>query len=76
LNLLFDKLSPIKILFFIARHAKCSNCGSKQIGKGEGGFVLTEGRFYRYCKCGLDVKIFASTIPSKETQYRRKAPYI
>lgn len=65
------------------RHAKCPNCGSKQIGKGEGGFILTEVRFYRYCKCGLDVKIFANTIssketqyPSKATQYRRKAPYI
>jgi len=53
---LFNKMSPIKIMFFILRNSKCRNCGSKKVGNGEGTFILTENKFERTCKCGESIK--------------------
>lgn len=54
--LLFNKISPIKIFFFILKHKKCRECGSSLVGNGEGHFELTEKGFKRECKCGASVQ--------------------
>ncbi|KGA83646.1 DUF3797 domain-containing protein [Lysinibacillus fusiformis] len=56
MSLLFDKISPIKIIFFILNHKKCHECGSTLVGNGEGHFELTEKGFKRECKCGASVQ--------------------
>jgi len=54
--LLFNKISPIKIFFFMLRNNKCRECGSTFVGNGEGCFELTEKGFKRECKCGATVQ--------------------
>lgn len=54
--LLFNRISPIKIFFFILRNNKCHECGSTFVGNGEGSFELTEKGFKRECKCGAKVQ--------------------
>lgn len=53
---LFNKMSPLKIFFYILRHRKCHNCGNTCVGNGEGKFELTEIGFKRECKCGASVQ--------------------
>lgn len=54
-KLLFNRFSPFKIFWFISRHSKCTECGSRLVGDGEGSFTITEKYFKRECKCGCSV---------------------
>ncbi|MEK9197868.1 DUF3797 domain-containing protein [Ureibacillus sp. FSL E2-3493] len=56
MKLLFNKISPFKIFFYILRHRKCHSCGNTHVGNGEGKFELTEKTFKRECKCGATVQ--------------------
>lgn len=66
MSLLFNKMSPLKIFFYILRFKKCSNCGNMLVGNGEGSFELTEKGFKRECKCGTTVQTSFAKVSNKE----------
>ena len=53
---LIKKLSPFKMVLFALRYGKCHECGSRNIGEGQGSFSLTENDFKRKCACGASIQ--------------------
>lgn len=39
------------------KYSKCPQCGSIEIGNGNGGVVVENNTFRRFCKCGFDVTL-------------------
>lgn len=52
----------------IAAHTYCPQCGNNLIGNGEGGFIIEEDSFERWCKCGFSV---CATLKKKEGRCKR-----
>ena len=38
------------------KYAECPECGNDKISNGEGGLVINDHTFHRWCKCGWEVK--------------------
>lgn len=43
-------------LALLKKYSKCQNCGSEQIGNGEGTLEIEENTFRRTCKCGWSIE--------------------
>ena len=41
----------------INRYADCPKCGNEHIGNGQGGLIVDDDIFKRWCKCGFEIII-------------------
>lgn len=39
------------------KYSRCPKCGSEEIGNGNGGVIVENNTFRRFCKCGYDVSL-------------------
>lgn len=50
-------MNYIKSMLLLEKYADCPNCGSDLVGNGEGGIVVEDDTFRRFCKCGFDITV-------------------
>lgn len=50
------------------KYGKCLQCGNQYIGKGEGGLVIEENSFERWCKCGWSKLIVGKDFIEEESR--------
>lgn len=50
------------------KYGNCPECGNGRIGNGEGGLVVEENSFERWCKCGWSVLIDGEEFTEEESQ--------
>lgn len=46
-----------KCIELTEKYMECPTCGNKFIGNGEGGLVVEEFTFDRWCKCGWKIHV-------------------
>jgi hypothetical protein len=51
------KMNAWKSVELLRKYSKCKNCGSEDVGNGEGSVEINEDTFKRTCKCGWSVEI-------------------
>ena len=39
------------------KYAECPKCGNECIGNGQGGLIVDEDTFKRWCKCGFEITV-------------------
>lgn len=52
-----DRLLMSKCIELNEKYIECPECGNTYIGNGEGGLVIDDFTFDRWCKCGWKVHI-------------------
>lgn len=62
-------MNMFKSLELMEKYGVCPNCGNDLLGENQGGIVVEEGAFRRFCKCGFDLVIHSD---SKAKEYLRK----
>lgn len=50
-------MNIFKSMELMEKYAECPNCGSDLIGNRQGGLILEEDTFRRFCKCGFDITV-------------------
>lgn len=50
-------MNMVKSMELIKKYSSCPECGSNNIGNGEGGLIVNENTFRRFCKCGYDITV-------------------
>lgn len=50
-------MNMCKSMELIEKYADCPNCGNEFIGNGQGGLVVEDSTFRRFCKCGFDITV-------------------
>lgn len=46
-----------KSLKLMDKYAKCPECGNDKVGDGQGGIIVEDDYFRRFCNCGFDITI-------------------
>jgi len=44
-------------LELLNKYSSCPKCGNEYIGNGQGGVIVDENSFTRWCKCGYEIVI-------------------
>lgn len=47
----------LKSMELMEKYADCPKCGNEYIGNGQGGIVVEDDTFRRWCKCGFDITV-------------------
>ena len=50
-------MSLNKSMELIKKYGRCHECGNEFIGNGQGGLVIEDYTFERWCKCGWKVVV-------------------
>lgn len=45
------------VIKLMEKYSDCPKCGNEYIGNGQGGIVVEENTFTRWCRCGFDITI-------------------
>lgn len=48
-------MNMLKSIELMDKYGECPDCGNEMIGNGQGGIVVEDGTFRRFCKCGFDI---------------------
>lgn len=46
-----------KSIKLMDKYGDCPNCGNIYISNGEGGVIIKDRMFRRFCKCGFDITV-------------------
>ena len=46
-----------KSIELMDKYGDCPDCGNKYISNGEGGVIIENNTFRRFCKCGFDITL-------------------
>lgn len=47
----------LKSMELMGKYADCPTCGNKYIGNSQGGIIVEDDTFRRWCKCGFDITV-------------------
>lgn len=50
-------MNIFKSMALMEKYGECPNCGNDLIGDGQGGLIVEEDTFRRFCKCGFDITV-------------------
>lgn len=62
-------MNMLKASELMDKYGACPDCGNGLLGENQGGIVVEEGTFRRFCKCGFDLVIDNE---SKAEEYLRE----
>ncbi|CEK40372.1 DUF3797 domain-containing protein [Clostridium phage phiCD146] len=48
-------MKMINVFKLLSMYCFCPECGSDELGEGEGSLIVDEYTFHRKCKCGFDM---------------------
>ena len=48
-------MNMLKSMELMDKYGVCQDCGNEMIGDGQGGIVVEDNTFRRFCKCGFDI---------------------
>ncbi|WP_434793115.1 hypothetical protein TPDSL_23050 [Terrisporobacter petrolearius] len=47
----------LKSMELMEKYIYCPTCGNEYIGNGQGGIIVEDDTFRRWCKCGFDITV-------------------
>ena len=50
-------MNALKSIDLMNKYVDCPCCGNEYIGNGQGGIIIEDDTFRRWCKCGYDITI-------------------
>lgn len=50
-------MNYLKFKELMGKYADCPTCGNEYIGNGQGGIIVEDDTFRRWCKCGFDITV-------------------
>lgn len=58
-------MNILKSMNLMKKYTNCPKCGNEYIGNGQGGIIVENDTFRRFCKCGFDITVDENDVEVK-----------